>query len=706
MTNVIERPIEFSGKIGLAPLMLDVIAYERRLLATTLHGPLSQLSVPGPFTRALQMIVSQIPQADVGASATMAPRDLITLVTHMGTTLVSVADRLMMLQQADVARAMRLIWDQDMLTQLISQLSPDGMTLSPNALHALIYGLLEGEGALVRPGTQHAMSHLGLQMLHLQVGIQGASSEKTAKDASKVDFLVASGLWRDLQSCYRQELLNPEAPRSIADDNRSRAVVVRANILKSAALTILGRTIASYLRVAKGLSVWVGAPPIQAALAGRRREEADRAKEYADAILSKLGSRFPSTWELYTPDTFDIDLIGAWSIVNELSAGLIGGLSGPVTPITGGILMEDVTWPVTILPGAIDTWLNTMWYTIESAEQLAQHMSVLTDEAYQPLRQPDSVTVSASEPAEFTAAITPVAGIPFIPPSDIRIFLPNEGVILRDRGVGPWVVHTLTEIREVINRDQSLKTVPVHVEHPQGVYVIPVFEGIDDYMKADAFLDTDQRQSVARMMEMSAPQMDDFLRTFAVPSSRGLRLLADAISLCGMLTTHALQSEATTHIIAPSSGYYYHGEDHSPNLGVPIDLGPIGSGDILTFIPFATLPSSVNLERFEQSLVLDVRSDTVPTPSYSVRWLQRGPIKGSPLRITGWRRTDRPIGDIVSIRPTTGFRGCQLLLGAQGQIEGARVSNAVVSTGSESPSWSPTVSTLHSFSLAVSRTGR
>jgi hypothetical protein len=254
----------------------------------------------------------------------------------------------------------------------------------------------------------------------------------------------------------------------------------------------------------------------------------------------------------------------------------------------------------------------------------------------------------------------------------------------------------------MIEHTKDLELVPVHITGPVGSHIIPVFSGIDDFERRGSFVGEEGLRSLSLALDTSPGSMRDWIAGFSGKESQTLRILADELRLCGVLGVKSSATDAFQPIL-PSTGCYAHGESHSDNLDEPLEMGKLGNADVLLFAPFKSLPSSCLVERFERSLYMTSRSDTIPTPAYDVRWEQRGPVSGSQLLIAGWTRSSNVVQDVVAIPAFSGYRGCQLLLGPEGNVVGVRSTNAIVRVGDEGSGWNPDVTPLHGMSI-LSRT--
>jgi hypothetical protein len=630
----------------------------------------------------------------------MSARDLIALVADVSATLNSVADQLTLFQVSDVVRAVKQLWDQEQLQEIITTSHPGRFSFSSDALANLVYAIIVGAGTPNRMGNELSMAQLGLKLARMSVGeVAYQSAEAEPRDVAHLEFLIAAGLWSDIQSCYEEELSSDEPNRPLSDDSRSRAIAERTSLLKQAATTFLGLLISSHLRVGRALSVWLGAPLVQAAISGVLREQVNRAKAFCDERISALSQIYPIGWDLFTPNAFDMNLLSPVGILSRLPHGLVGGPSGPNLPIAGGrALMVDVLYPVRLPKASVDALLSMLYQVVEQADDFSSSMRSETDASIPPLRRPRSITVNTSPPDDYLYDVKTLPGIPYISPNDTSVRLPNSRDVLRNLGLGEWDLHTATEVKDVIAANPSLESIPVRVTGPKGSDLVPCVRSLDEVEVMGVWA-IDPLESLCMALGVSKYLLGDSLAGFSSIHSLGLRMLADRLSLLGELrTTDGSSKTPKTIVIAPTNEHYYHGENHSNNIDPDgILLGTTASEHTIKFHRFLTIPSSAHIATFETNLHLYAKSDTVPSPTFSVRWFKEGNIDGTTHEIVGWTRASDAVQDVVLIPSSQPFSGCKLLLDPNGRLMGARIDNAIMSFAGGDSIWSPEVSSLESF---------
>jgi hypothetical protein len=647
------------------------------------------------------------------APTKLNPKDLLTLFTDLPQTLISLADKLTAMQQVDVNRAMSALWERPLLDSIVVQSVPDSMTLKNESIAALVFALLEGEGQAMRANTQLMMAEIGLRLLSVDVGGGPRIDKGVSTDAERVTYLVAAGLWRDVLSLFEQEVASKQELGGALEDNRTRSIKIRTDMLKSGAITLGGRVVAGYLRVAKAMLAWLESPPIKLALRGRVAADFERLRVDAAAAISELNNQFPTYWELFTQTAFDAELLGAWTLAKQLPHGTHGGPEGPPSPLGGSVLIDDVIWPVSIPAGAIDAWISAMWDAIEQAQFHARMLMPTMSDAVSPLRTPTSLDIDTAEPTEYVLDIRPTSGMPYLNQVDLRVFLPDSERLLRRLGLTQWVVRTAAEIRDLVANTESLRDVPVLIEGGPGTTIVPVFRDIDEDSGAGRF-DADENglKSITLALGTTPHELQTWLSGYTGNTSRSLRLLADRLHLCGALATGSELiggpqtsegAKLSVTIVAPTTNFYYHSRSHGENYGEPILLGVLASGESLYFLPFRTIPLSAHVDRFESNLTTEVSTDTIPGPSYAVSWMADSEARPSKVVIAGWRHHHTEVKDVVLVRSYSGFAGFQVLLGAKGQIAGARCSNAVLWPGEAAPTWSPMTTELPVSAFRLTR---
>lgn len=692
--RVIAQPIKFQGEVlHFSDLFTTIVAQSRRTLATALCGEVIKKGGLDTFSRTYSTLVTSMKTTTRPDGVEMiSSEDLYAKIIASAGAVLAFANHLAIAQELDTMRALKDIWEPNMLRNMMKDMSGGWTNADLDQATIMVLSILDNADASQLPGAAHLSVDLGLTLLKRHV----ARPKADDSFSSIIDYFASLGAYIDFNDHVRRKI--SEAPLPVGftlNKDRPTAIMNVTTSLRETSAGLLTRVAAGYLRVAECLIAWLGTPAVLRMTLGIASERTQRVFDHLVEKTKPLLGQYNPGWDLYSGSTFDVNVLGLSDLDAAVPDPLVSSdadLSAlPVSPRT---LLADVASPVILKLENIDRWLNAAAYALQRASEIDRMLKSGISES--------GVAASPVAPA----MITPIIGSDDEPPIAIRnimseipllgtrshtIRLPEPSTFLAGVGLSQWRLYTYTDVVAAVNDPlRGVPLVPAIVTKGSGSTVVPTFANVT--LGETVGLIT-KEVVITHILATTALGLKGLLSQITTPRSVALRQLAEDLRFLGVVT-------CGTEVIFPYSDHVYHSREFGPTLathtdddreptslfGTPITLGTTATSLIVTFYPFAYMPSTAAVSDLENNVRLVTDKRHADRSIERVIWLAtRTPAPVLTLKVLGWSRVPFHVADVVGVPPVDpGANGVALLCNADGLVVGARKYNAIISlTGAD-----------------------